>query len=92
MNLSYRYRLADGVAVRPERFGGLAYNYHNRSLYFLHSRELTDFVSGLDGDLPLAEALDAFRRRHDLPAEVGEAMLKSLAALETKGIVAVVAD
>ena len=32
MNPAHRYQLADGVAIRPERFGGLVYHYSNRQL------------------------------------------------------------
>lgn len=87
MNLAHVYKLADGVAIRPERFGGLVYHYENRRLYFLHSHELTEFVSRLSGQTPLAQAMEAFRTSHGLSVEVSEALLKSLAALETMGIV-----
>ena len=87
MNRDARYRLADGVAVRPERFGGLVYRYDNRRLYFLYSDQLTQFIGGLTGECPLAEAMAAFCRNRALPAEAGEAMLKSMAPLEKMGIV-----
>lgn len=87
MNLAQAYQLADGVAIRPERFGGLVYHYEDRRLYFLHSHELTELVSSLTGQTPLAQAMEAFRNSHGLSVEAGEAMLKSLAALETIGIV-----
>ena len=63
MNLASCYRLADGVAVRSERFGGLVYRYDNRRLYFLHSRNVADFVSGLDGLRPLQKAMEDFLDR-----------------------------
>lgn len=91
MNRDVRYRLAEGVAVRPERFGGLVYRYDNRRLYFLYSDELTRFIGGLDGELSLGEAMDAYCRSHALPAGSSEAMLKSLAPLEKMGIVVPVA-
>ena len=69
----------------------LVYHYHDRRLYFLHSHELTEFVSGLTGEQPLAEAIEAFRQSHGLSPEAGEAILKSLAALEKMGIVVPVA-
>lgn len=86
MNLDARYQLADGVAIRPERFGGLVYHYDNRRLYFLHSHELAAFVGGLTAEQPLAEAMAAFRDRYGLPAEAQEAMLRSLSALERIGL------
>ena len=91
MNLASRYQLADGVAVRTERFGGLVYNYQDRHLYFIHSHEVTEFVSGLTGGQPLADAMEAFRQSHGLSPEAGETILKSLAALEKMGIVVPVA-
>ncbi len=86
MDLTHRYRLADGVAIRPERFGGLVYNYHNRQLYFLHSHDLTEFVRALRGEHPLADAIDAFRESRGLSVEASRAMLKPLAALERMGL------
>ena len=32
VELATCYRLAPGVAIRPERFGGLVYRYDNRRL------------------------------------------------------------
>ncbi len=87
MNLNSRYRLADGIAIRPERFGGLAYSYYDRRLFFLHSHSLTAFARDLNGTRPLGEAIEAFREDNQLPATAGEAMLRSLAALERIGIV-----
>lgn len=82
MNSRVRYQLADRVAVRPEQFGGLVYHYDDRRLYFLHSHELTDFVSNLTGEVPLDEAIETFRSQRSLPAEIGETILRSLAVLE----------
>jgi mycofactocin system RPExFGAL protein len=87
MNLEDRYRLADGVAIRPERFGGLVYNYHNRRLYFIHNAHLAALVAGLTGAEPLAESLEALRGRHDLPQAAMEPLLKSLDSLLAIGVV-----
>jgi putative mycofactocin binding protein MftB len=87
MNLSQPYQVAEGVAIRAERFGGLVYNYQNRHLYFLHSHELTELVRGLKGEQPLAAAIEAFHQSHALSPEAGEAMLKSLAALAKMGLI-----
>lgn len=86
MNLASCYRLADGVAVRSERFGGLVYRYDNRRLYFLHSREVADFVSGLDGLRPLQKALEEFLTYRGLPTAVSETLVKTVAQLEKMGI------
>jgi hypothetical protein len=64
----------------------LVYHYQDRRLYFLHSHELTDFVSGLTGQLSLTEAITVFREHRRLPLESGETILKSLAALERLGL------
>jgi putative mycofactocin binding protein MftB len=47
--LSGRWRLHPQVALRPERFGALAYHYGTRRLSFLKSRRLLDVVRGLEG-------------------------------------------
>lgn len=86
MTLDEHYRLADGVAIRPERFGGLAYHYHKRQLYLIHGRELAEFVRGLIGTAPLAEAIEEFRSSRGLTALMVEQMVKSLVALEKVGV------
>ncbi|MBS1843469.1 MAG: mycofactocin biosynthesis chaperone MftB [Actinobacteria bacterium] len=45
--LDGRWRLHPQVALRPERFGALAYHYGTRRLSFLKSRRLLDVVEGL---------------------------------------------
>ena len=44
-----RWRLDPQVALRPERFGALAYHYGSRRLSFLKSRRLLEVVRALDG-------------------------------------------
>ncbi len=80
------YRLAPGVAIRPERFGGLVYRYDNRRLYFLHSHQVVDFVNSLDGGCSLKEALDAFLASRQMPPRAGESLIKAIAQLEKLGI------
>jgi putative mycofactocin binding protein MftB len=46
--LSGRWRLNPQVALRPERFGALAYDFGTRRLSFLKSRRLLDVVRGLE--------------------------------------------
>jgi putative mycofactocin binding protein MftB len=82
MNLDACYRLAPGVAIRPERFGGLIYRHDTRRLYFLHSPELVEFVCELDGSRPLQEALDSFLNRHDLSDTHHEPFINALVHLE----------
>lgn len=86
MNLATCYRLAEGVAVRSERFGGLVYRYDNRRLYFLHSRNVADFVSGLDGLRPLQKAIEDFLADRGLPTAAGGTLVKTVAQLEKMGI------
>jgi len=42
------WRLHPQVALRPERFGALAYHFGTRRLSFLKSRRLLDVVQGLE--------------------------------------------
>jgi mycofactocin biosynthesis protein MftB len=46
--LAGRWRLHPQVALRPERFGALAYHYGSRRLSFLKSRRLLEVVQGLE--------------------------------------------
>jgi len=83
-----RYRLAPGVALRPERFGGLVYRYDNRRLYFLRSHQTVDFVTHLDGRRSLEEALDAFLLARALPGSARETLVEAVARLTRLGILA----
>jgi putative mycofactocin binding protein MftB len=46
--LDGRWRLNPQVALRPERFGALAYHFGTRRLSFLKSRRLLEVVEGLE--------------------------------------------
>jgi putative mycofactocin binding protein MftB len=46
-DLDHPWQLSSGVALRPERFGALAYSFDTRRLSFLKSRELFDVVRSL---------------------------------------------
>lgn len=80
------YQLAPGVAIRPERFGGLVYRYDNRRLYFLHSHQAVEFVSSLDGCRSLQETLDHFLADREMPQSAAESLVKAVAQLEKLGI------
>jgi len=80
------YQLAPGVAIRPERFGGLVYRYDNRRLYFLHSHQAVEFVKQLDGRRTLQAQLDDFLADRQMPQSAGESLVKAVAQLEKLGI------
>ena len=82
MDLESRYCLSRHAAIRQERFGGLIYRHDNRRLYFLHSRELVEFVSELDGARPLAAALDDYLVTRALPPATRETFIRALSQLE----------
>ena len=46
-DLDRAWRVAGGVALRPERFGALAYSFDSRRLSFLKSRRLYEIVRTL---------------------------------------------
>jgi putative mycofactocin binding protein MftB len=70
------------VAIRRERFGGLAYHYGNRRLVFLKAPELTDVVEAL-GDFPSAgEAVAAH-----VPDRRRAAFERALAGLLTSEVI-----
>jgi putative mycofactocin binding protein MftB len=87
MNRIGCYRLAQNVAIRPERFGALVYNYDNRHLYFIHSHLVADFMIGLNGARPLGEAIDEFVALRALPASAADTLLETVGRLERMGMV-----
>ena len=82
MDLESRYCLSRHATIRQERFGGLIYRHDNRRLYFLHSRDLVEFVSRLDDARPLAAALDDYLSAHALPPGTRETFIEALSRLE----------
>lgn len=63
-----RYRLAADVALRPEPFGALAYNYGSRRLTFLRSQLLVDLVDELGEHSSVEAALRAIVPEVERPA------------------------
>ncbi len=86
MNIQAHYRLAPGVSVRPERFGGLVYRHDNRRLFFLHSHELVEFVTNLDGEAPLGDMLDDFLLTAHLSQSARMTFTNALMQLEKLGV------
>ncbi|HCB13816.1 MAG TPA: mycofactocin biosynthesis chaperone MftB [Gammaproteobacteria bacterium] len=86
IELAACYRLAPGVAIRPERFGGLVYRYDNRRLYFLHSHQAVEFINCLDGRRSLQEILDEFLASRDMPPSASETLIRAAGQLERMGL------
>lgn len=55
--LDESWQLSGSVALRPEPFGALAYDYATRRLSFLKSPTLLEVVNRLDGHRTVAQAL-----------------------------------
>ena len=77
------YGLHPQLALRPEKFGALAYHYGNRRLTFLKSPQLTGIVESL-GEHP---SVDAALQAHGVSAEQRPAILRALARLETSEVI-----
>lgn len=82
MNRTATYRLADGVTLRRERFGGLIYHHNTRRLYVLRSPLLTELIGGLDGRRPLDLALHDVVRERALPPTAAAGLLRALSDIE----------
>ncbi len=89
MNLDAHYQVSRDAAIRPERFGGLVYRYDNRRLYFLYSRDLVDFVCGIDPQRPLGAALDDFLAERGLAGQTRDLFVNALARLEQMNVLVV---
>jgi putative mycofactocin binding protein MftB len=74
---------APQVAVRPERFGALAYHFGTRRLSFLKSRTLVELVSSLD-EHPSGRA--ALESAH-VPASEVPAYVAALGTLASTGMI-----
>jgi putative mycofactocin binding protein MftB len=81
IELDGRWRLNPQVALRPERFGALAYHFGTRRLSFLKSRRLLEVVEGLDAAPdPIAACRAAGVAESELPSY--RAALATLARTE----------
>lgn len=85
MNPACRCRLADGVVIRREAFGGLLYHHHRRQLTLIGSPELASLLAALAPPaVPSAPAADAA-----MPAEQPGPMLDAtIGRLEAAGALA----
>ncbi len=69
IELDGRWQLHPQVALRPERFGALAYHFGSRRLSFLKSRRLLEVVRGLEGSPdPIAACRAAGVAEAELPS------------------------
>ena len=88
-NAGQAYELHPQVAIRPERFGGLAYHYGNRRLTFLKAQQLVDLVRELGTYSSAGEALDAHVTADRISADRRGAYEKALAGLLTSEVIRV---
>ncbi|MFZ0384481.1 MAG: mycofactocin biosynthesis chaperone MftB [Solirubrobacteraceae bacterium] len=79
------YGLHPQLALRPEKFGALAYHYGTRRLTFLKSPQLTAIVESL-GEHP---SVDAALHAHGVTAAQRPALLQALARLESSEVIGV---
>lgn len=54
----YRCKIPEHVAVRPETFGALLYDYNSRRLSFVKDRQLASVLRHLDGQQTVAQVMD----------------------------------
>jgi putative mycofactocin binding protein MftB len=82
MNGTQPYRLAEGVTVRTERFGGLLYHHRTRRLYFLRSPLAVALIRELDGRRALDDVVEGFRQERALPPDAIGTLMRALADVE----------
>lgn len=79
---SLAYALHPQVAIRPEPFGGLAYNYDTRRLTLITARPLVDVVQALGEHASAADAIAAC-----VPAADHGRFETALATLHDSGVI-----
>ncbi|OLT44591.1 mycofactocin system protein MftB [Saccharomonospora sp. CUA-673] len=77
------YRLSPSVALRPEPFGALVYDFTTRKLSFLKTRLLVDVVRALDEAPDARQALAAA----EVPDAEHDRYLSALAGLASAGTI-----
>ncbi|MBO0704625.1 MAG: mycofactocin biosynthesis chaperone MftB [bacterium] len=88
MKRSDRVQLDTTVALRPERFGALAYSYRDRQLLFIDRTVLPFVDSG--GERPVGEIADELVAEGHLDADRVRHVFVVLEGLRRKGFVNVV--
>jgi putative mycofactocin binding protein MftB len=82
MRVDQAWALSDSVALRPEPFGALAYDFATRKLSFLRSPELVDVVRRLASSPTVGHAFDAA----GVDGGRRPAYLRALASLAASGM------
>ncbi|MBB3661564.1 MULTISPECIES: mycofactocin biosynthesis chaperone MftB [Prauserella salsuginis group] len=82
------YRLSPSVALRPEPFGALVYDFTTRKLSFLKTRLLVDVVHALEKTPDAHAAL----RSAEVPDGQHDQYLDALAGLASAGTIEVRGD
>ncbi|SHK32212.1 putative mycofactocin binding protein MftB [Pseudonocardia thermophila] len=77
------HRCSPSVALRPEPFGALVYDFVTRKLSFLKTPELVTVVSGLADHPDVHSAVEAA----GVPEEQRPAYLRALAGLKASGTI-----
>ncbi|WP_019806422.1 mycofactocin biosynthesis chaperone MftB [Saccharomonospora halophila] len=77
------YRLSPGVALRPEPFGALVYDFGTRRLSFLKTQLLVDVVRELENQPDVPATLDSA----GVPAPERTRYLDALAGLLSAGTI-----
>ncbi len=77
------WQLSASVALRPEPFGALAYNFSTRRLTFVKRPELVAVVAGLAEGADVREALQTA----SVPPEQWPSYVKALASLAEAGTI-----
>lgn len=73
--------LAPSVAMRPEGFGALLYDYNSRRLTFIKDPDLASLIGRLDGHTTLENA----RSRSGVPEQRASELMQAVATLEARG-------
>jgi putative mycofactocin binding protein MftB len=80
------WQLHPSVAVRPEEFGALLYDFRTRRLSFLTSRTLLAAVQALDGVRSVRQVCDEL-----VPADERRAVERGLGSLVDSGMLTMAA-
>ena len=82
IDVDHSYELDPRVALRPERFGALAYHYGTRRLVFIKTSLLTVLEH-----LPSSTSLEAAFEHAGIPRGRWAAFVQALTSLEESGVV-----
>ncbi len=82
IDLTLRYRLADGIAIRKESFGAISYNQLTRQLVLITGTDVISIIHAMGDFESLNDAMDQVLAKRDRKEIIG-----AMNDLKSRGVI-----